>query len=56
MRKKRKLSKEHRRKISESLRGEKSPLYGKHLSEETKRKISEAAKKRWERWRKERGR
>ncbi len=38
------LSLEHRRKIGESMRGEKHYLYGKHLSEETKRKMSEAHK------------
>ena len=36
------FSEEHKKKISESLSGEKSPNFGKHLSEETKRKMSEA--------------
>ena len=35
---------EIRRKISEAQRGEKNPNYGKHFSEEHKRKISEANK------------
>ena len=35
------FSEEHKKKISESLSGEKSPNFGKHLSEETKRKMSE---------------
>ena len=33
-----------RRSQSEALRGEKSPLYGKHLSKETRKKLSEAQK------------
>ena len=39
-----KLSDETKKKISESLRGEKHPLYGKHPSEETRKKMSEAKK------------
>ena len=39
--------KERRRKMSESHKGEKCYLYGKHLSEETKRKMSEAKKLYW---------
>ena len=39
-----KLSEEHKRKISESNKGRTSVNKGKHLSEETKRKLSEAAK------------
>ncbi len=39
-----KRSVETRRKISESKRGEKNPFYGKHLSEEHRRRISEANK------------
>ena len=35
------FSEEHKKKISEALSGEKSPNFGKHLSEETKRKMSE---------------
>ena len=31
--------------MSESTRGEKHPMYGKHLSEEHKRKLSEAHKR-----------
>ena len=36
------LSEEHRRKISEALSGEKANWYGKHLLEESKRKISQS--------------
>ena len=35
---------ETRRKMSESMTGEKNPMYGKHHSEDTKRKMSEAHK------------
>ena len=35
---------EHRNNMSLSLAGQSHPLYGKSLSEETKRKISEKAK------------
>lgn len=35
---------ETRRKNSESMTGEKNPMYGKHHSEDTKRKMSEAHK------------
>ena len=35
---------ETRRKTSESMTGEKNPMYGKHHSEDTKRKMSEAHK------------
>lgn len=38
------MSEETKKKISESKKGEKSPLYGKHLPEETRRKISESKK------------
>lgn len=38
----RKLSEEHKRRISESLKGEKNWLFGKHISEEAKKKMSEA--------------
>lgn len=41
-----KTSEETRRKISESTKGEKSAHYGKHHSEEAKRKMSVAAKNR----------
>lgn len=44
VRKGRKLSEKHKRKISEALKGEKSVCFGKPRSEETKRKISEAKK------------
>jgi group I intron endonuclease len=37
-----KHSEESKKKISESLKGDKSPWFGKHLSDEAKRKISEA--------------
>lgn len=37
-----KHSDESKKKISEAKKGEKHPLFGKHLSEETKRKMSEA--------------
>lgn len=36
------LSAEHRKKLSEAKRGEKHPLYGKHMPESTKEKISKA--------------
>ena len=36
---------ETRRKTSESMTGEKNPMYGKHHSEDTKRKMSEAHKR-----------
>ena len=36
------LSKEHREKISNSLKGESNPNFGKILSDETKRKIGKA--------------
>lgn len=39
-----KLSEETRRKMSESTKGEKSHMWGKHLSEETKNKIKESRK------------
>ena len=32
---------------SKAMKGEKNPMYGKHLSEETKKKISEARKERY---------
>lgn len=38
------VSDELRRQLSECRMGEKHPLYGKHLSEETRRKMSEAHK------------
>lgn len=44
------LSEEHKRKISEALKGENNPMWGKlgkKHSEETKRKISAAAKVQW---------
>lgn len=34
-----KLSEEHRRQISERMKGEKNPMYGKHLSKKTKEKL-----------------
>lgn len=37
-----KLSEEHKKKLSIAKKGEKHPNYGKHLSEETKAKISKA--------------
>ena len=37
-------SEEHRKHISESRKGEGNPMYGKHLTEEHKRKISNAEK------------
>ena len=47
------LSEEHRRKISEALKGENHPMYGKHHTEETRQKMSEAkkGKKHTEEWR-----
>jgi|SaaInlStandDraft_2_1057019.scaffolds.fasta_scaffold30509_2 hypothetical protein len=42
------LSKQHKLNVSLSLRGEKAPWYGKHLSDETKEKISKSrAGRRW---------
>lgn len=38
------LSDEHRRKISEGLKGANNPFYSKHHSDETRRKISETLK------------
>ena len=38
------LSEETRRKMSEANKGENNPFYGKHHSDEARRKISEAAK------------
>ena len=38
------MTKEHKKKLSESHKGEKNPMYGKQLSEETRKKISEAIK------------
>lgn len=38
------FSEEHRRRIGESVKGEKNGMYGKHLSEETKQKMSKALK------------
>ena len=40
-----KHSEETKKKISESLKGENHPFYGKHHTEETKQKMSEARKK-----------
>ena len=47
------LSESHRRKISEALKGENHPMYGKHHSDETRRKMAEAkkGKKHTEEWR-----
>lgn len=39
-----KLSEDHRKKISESLKGEKHPMYGKHLSNAQKQRLSELNK------------
>ena len=39
---KKKLSEEHKKKISEAKKGKNHPLYGKHLSEETKQKLSKS--------------
>lgn len=38
------LTPEHREKISQGTRGENNPMYGRHQSEEARRKISEARK------------
>lgn len=38
------MSEEHRRKISEAKTGENNPMYGRHFSEEQKKKMSEALK------------
>lgn len=40
----RKLTEEHKRKISDGVRGENHPLYGTHPSEETRKKLSESHK------------
>ena len=42
-----KISEEQKRKISESMKGEKAYWFGKHHTEETRRKISEAGKGRY---------
>ena len=39
------LTREH---ISENFRGEKHPFYGRHHTEESKKKTSETLRKRWE--------
>jgi group I intron endonuclease len=41
---KHKLSEEHKQKISESLKGEKNPMFGKDFSDEHRRKLSESHK------------
>ena len=38
------ISAEHKRKLSESMKGEKNPRFGKHHSAEARKKISEARK------------
>jgi len=38
---------EVKRKKSEARKGEKNPMYGKPISEETRKKMSEALKKVW---------
>ena len=43
-----KLSEEQKHKLSELLSGENSPWYGKHHTEESKKKMSEKLKERWE--------
>ena len=43
-----KYTDEVKQKISESLKGENNPMYGKHLSDEAKKKISDANKKHWQ--------
>ena len=48
----RKVSDETRRKISNSLKGEKHFNYGKHYSDEEKFKLSIAQKRAWEKRRK----
>lgn len=45
----RKHSKEHHRKKSEVQMGEKNSFYGKHHTEEARRKMSEASKRYWAR-------
>lgn len=42
-----KLSKETRDKMSKSKQGERSYIYGKHHSDETRRKMSESQKRAW---------
>ena len=44
MKKGKTFSEEHKRKISEGLKGKNNGMYGKHLSEETKQKMSKALK------------
>lgn len=50
----RQLSEEHKMNISKAHKGENNPNFGKHFSEEAKKKMSEARKKYWENKRKER--
>ena len=38
------MSEEQKRRLSESMKGEKNPNYGKHRSDETRSKISESMK------------
>lgn len=42
------LSEEHKRKLSESLKGENNPMFGKKFSEEHKRKLSASLKAYWQ--------
>ena len=41
------VNEETRKKMSEAKKGENHPMYGKHFSEEHRRKISESVKRRW---------
>lgn len=45
--KNRKFSEEHCRRLSESKRGEKNPMYGTHLTEEERKRLSQASKAYW---------
>lgn len=41
------FTEEHRKHLSESIKGKNNPMYGKHHNEEARKKQSDAAKRRW---------